>query len=146
MRIVFCLTIVLLAFSSCKKNREKVIAKWRLIQYVEFDSLGDRTKGFSYSEICPFKIFEIEANTWSTYDENCDGEVIDGLNGIYKVEEDTMIKEGFDANGVWQQEWYLISWLSRRKYQFDLWKTVNDTTGEWEIVDARHYEYRKVKE
>ena len=146
MRIVFCLTILMLAFSSCKKNHEKVIAKWRLIQYVEFDSLGDRTKGFSYSEICPFKIFEVEANTWNKYDEDCDCGQVEGLNGIYSVDEDTMIVQGFDANGTWAQDWYLITKLNRQKFQFDLWKSVNDTTGEWEIVDIRHYEYRKVKE
>ena len=135
-----------MSFAACKKNNEKVISKWRLINYTEFDSLGDRTVGFSYSEVCPYKIFEIEANTWSTYDESCEGEVVNELNGIYKVEEDTMIRQGFDANGIWQQDWYLIKRLWRNQYHFDLWKSVNDTTGEWEIVDAQHYEYRKIKE
>ena len=102
--------------------------------------------GFSYSEVCPYKIFEIEENTWSTYDESCEGEVIDELNGIYKVEEDTMIRQGFDVNGVWKQDWYLITRIMRNQYQFDLWKSLNDSTGEWEIVDARHYEYQRIKE
>ncbi len=141
MRLIFILGICLVIFS-CKKNEEKAIQTWQLKQYVEFDSLGDRTEGFSYSEECPFKNFEIKENTWSKYDVDCGGVQIDITEGYYSVDEDTLIVDGLDLNGNSYADWYLINRLTRKKMEIELIRS-KDVNGEWQWVDKRTYSYVK---
>jgi len=137
--------IVLVALGSCKKNAQKVIKEWRLVSLTEFDSLGDRKNGYSYSEVCPYELFNIEENVWSKYDEACDGTEQNVSDGIYKVEEDSLVVEGFDQNQEWFQDWYLITKINRSRFEFELWKSFNDSIGDWEVVDKIRYEYRLKK-
>lgn len=134
--------IAVFILNGCKKNVEKVIGSWELSQYVEYDSLGDRKFSYSYSQECPFKLFEIKANTWSKYDSDCGGLKQNESDGIYSVEEDTVIVEGFDNNGLWAGEWYVIRKLSKNKFEFDHIKS-RDGSGDWEWVDNRFYGYRR---
>ncbi len=143
MRYSILLLIVFLALVSCRKNNEKIIGGWKLVQYTEFDSLGDRTFGFSYSEICPYKKLEFGTNAWAEYDQNCSEDKDILLDGDYLVEEDTLWLRGFDANNNWTEQWYLIKKVTNKRLEIDLWKSLNDTTGEWDIVDRRNYKYKK---
>lgn len=133
---------LLLALFSCKKNEEKAIQVWQLKQYVEFDSLGDRTEGLSYSEECPFKIFEIKENTWSKYDSDCGGAQTNLIDGYYSVVEDTLIVEGLDLNGNNYSDWYLINKLTRKKMDIELIQS-KDQNDQWQWVDKRTYSYIK---
>ena len=137
------LIIFVFLLIGCKKNAEKVIGAWELSEYVEFDSLGDRTFNFSYSQECPFKIFEIETNTWSKYDADCGGSKQNETDGIYSVDEDTLRIEGFDNNMLWKGEWYVIRKLSKRRFEFDHIKSKEGVEGDWEWVDNRFYSYRR---
>ncbi len=145
MKKYLILLIVLVALGSCKKNAQKVIKEWRLVQLTEFDSLGDRKNGYSYSEICPYQLFKIEENVWSKYDEDCNGSVQNASDGIYNVEEDSLVVEGFDQNQDWFQDWYLITKINRSKFEFELWQSFNDSIGDWEVVDKIRYEYKLKK-
>ena len=139
-RILF-LAFLLIIFS-CKKNEEKAIQTWQLKQYVEFDSLGDRIEGLSYSEECPFKIFEIKENTWSKYESDCEELKINEIDGFYSVDEDTLIIDGLDLNGNNYCDWYLINKLTRKKMNLELIKS-KDASGEWDWVDRRTFSYIK---
>lgn len=128
---------------SCRKNSEKIIGGWKLVQYTEFDSLGDRTFGFSYSEECPYKKLEFGTNAWAQYDYDCQESKDILLDGDYKVEEDTLLLRGFDVNYNWTENWYLIKKVTNKKLEINLWKTLNDSTGDWDIVERRNYKYKK---
>ena len=142
MKLVLPVLIAVLFFCSCKKNEEKILGEWKLKQYVEFDSLGDRKYGFSYSELCPFKIFEVKENTWSSYDMDCNGTKTAELGGYYDVDEDTLFLEGFDLNGELYFQHFVFRKLNKRKLHMDLLKTKTGTE-DWEWVDVRYFEYNK---
>jgi len=139
---IFALIIVVFTLLGCKKNAEKVIGAWELSQYIEYDSLGDRKFSYSYSEECPFKIFELESNTWSKYDADCGGVKQNESDGIYSVDKDTIIVEGFDNNMAWIGDWYVISKLNGKKFEFTHIKS-KEESGDWEWVDNRFYAYRR---
>jgi len=138
----FILIVITLFFIGCKKNTEKVLGAWELSQYIEYDSLGDRKFSYSYGQECPFKIFELESNTWTKYDADCEGAKQNETDGIYSVDKDTIIVEGFDNNLAWKSDWYVINKLSGKKFEYTHIKS-KEEGGDWEWVDNRFYAYRR---